>query len=298
MDLSAGSQGQGSAAGSTAAGTPTQPSGNQQHQHGQSQHPGSSGGGDAAAMFAAMRAEIDELKKGHGQSSREAREARQALDRIRKAASGEDDGEGEENENQAPAWFDGVLTEILEAERRGVKLPISSQLAVELHKTQSELAQAIKALKQVQGKADQLGDPETTVNNRAYDQMDEYVGETLENVFGGDYPPSVGKAVTGDVIRFLKELQQEAPQKWHEIRRNRTAQRKIVQHFVNEHIPMHLRKLHSQVREANEPFSHGDAREALREAMALKPEDRAKVMPIVRQRFWETMMQDMGRRRG
>jgi hypothetical protein len=237
-------------------------------------------------MLAAMQAEMGNLRQTSQRAQGEAAQSKKLLSKLQSALS-DDDGKG--GKEPEPAWFDDVLGEILEARQQGVNLPITSKLAVELHKSQQEQARLIAMVEQLKGGVDVLQNPDYAVDTRAYDNMDSMIGESLRHVWGGEYPPGMGKAVTSSLVNWLKELRTEAPEKWTEVRRDTNMQRKIVQHYVNQHIPAHLREMQKNIVENAKPFTHQDALEAYQEAQTLPPEQRAKVMPIVRQKIWETM---------
>jgi hypothetical protein len=99
----------------------------------------------------------------------------------------------------------------------------------------------------------------------------------------------MAESVSKSLVGWLRDLKAESPEQWKELRRNADGQRKIVQHFINKHIPASLRKMQSNMVEQAKPFTHEDALEAYQEAMQLPPEQRAKVMPMVRNKIWETM---------
>lgn len=240
-------------------------------------------GGDVHEMLAAMQAEMSNLKGAASKAQGESAHARKTLERLQKALG------GEESQEEQPQWFDNVLGELLEARQRGMDMPITSQLAVELHKSQQRQAELEKQLERLQGKTEYLADPDTQVDVRAYDQMDSFLGESLENVFGGEYPPGMADSVSKSIVTWLKQLKTESPEEWRELRRNPQNQRKVVQHFVDKHIPAHLRKMQANLIEQQQPFTHEDALEAYQEAMQLPAEQRAKVMPMVRSKIWETM---------
>lgn len=256
-----------------------------------SSSPTTQGTPDVHQMLQSMQGELAALRKSSSSGQAAARAAQERLERVR-AAFDDSQGEPEAEEGGGDeAWFNEILDGLLDARQRGVEMPLTSRLAVELKKRQDENAALRKQLNDIAKKTDHLADPELSVDRVAYAQMDGMIGDSLGHVFGNDYPPTIGKAVTTAVVNFLGELKREAPDEWKEIRRDSQSQRKIVQHFVNEHIPARLRELNRNVTEAQRPFTHRDAREALLEAKRLPMDQRQKVMPHVREKFWETMFE-------
>ena len=113
---------QGSFNGSSGAGS-TPAAGNSQSTSTQSQTQGSqqrsssptTSGGDVHEMLASMQAEMSNLKGSTARAQGESAKARQTIEKLQKAFS------GDEGKEEQPEWFDNVLGELIDDDLLAVR---------------------------------------------------------------------------------------------------------------------------------------------------------------------------------
>jgi hypothetical protein len=281
-----------SSAGNTSSasqGTPSSPAG----QHGAHQATGgvpSGGAGfDIDSIISPLREEIGSLKKGYHTAHSEAREANERMAKVAKLLAGEDGDSGEgEGEGEGDGWYDSVLSELIAAKAKGIEMPLTGRLAAELQRTQSETKELKAQLRKAMGALQQVSDPQRAQDHAAYAQMDSMLMQEAQSVWGADVSEHQVRALSTQITEFLRQVQREAPEKWHQIRHNPRSQQKIIRHFVSESIPKQHRNLMQEVREAQQPLTRQDIMEAIQEAQQIKnPDQRAKVIEVARRRLLE-----------
>lgn len=262
--------------------------------------PSGGAGFDMDAILNPMREELGSLKKGYHSAQNEARSANERLSKVAKLLSGEgedgdEDGEGGE---EGEGWYDSVISELIAAKAKGIEMPLTGRLAAELQRTQSETktlrAELNKALKALQ----QVSDPNRAQDQAAYAQMDSFLVQEAQKVWGDEVSPHQIRGIASQITEFLQQVQKESKEKWAQIRHNPRSQQRIVQHFINASIPPQHRNLMQEVRESQQPLTRQDIMEAIEEAKAIKdPNTRAKVMEVARRRLLEqSFVQGRGRR--
>jgi hypothetical protein len=254
----------------------------------------SSGGFDLESIINPMREELSSLKTTTERAVSGSQKAQQRLDAVTRALSG-DEGNADEAD-ESDGWYDTVLSELIAAKAKGFEMPITGRMAQVLQATQEEQKRLKAELKKAQAIIEKTADPYTQQDNNAYAQMDSMLVQEVQKVWGDDANQNQFRAVAGEVTAFIKQVKDQQPEKWAQIRHNPRMQQRIVSHFVNQSIPPAHRNLMQETQEAAQPITRADIVAALEEAKTIKdPAQRAKVVEICRQRLFETMANSRAR---
>lgn len=192
---------------------------------------------------------------------------------------------------QLEAEMDEYLSAAIEAERQGRPIPLTVNSAIKSLQHQiryaKENSEMRKKLEALEGKLDQSSHPELGLDRQAYSNIDTQIESALSQIYGND--PDVVDAqfdvVSKRVAREVTELQKEDPVAWRRIRKNPDAQRKLVNHFVQQHIPPRARQVLEEDHIRRTPMSADDLLQAFREAKEKAPTDpvAAKELSKIRQ---------------
>lgn len=215
----------------------------------------------------------------------------------------------QQDHDPVPGWqqqLDYYLSQAIEAEKAGRPLPLTTNLAVshfqsqiENHQRQTELMRTIDELKnQVQA----ANDPSRALDNQAYANIDTSIMKGLSQFYGDD--PTMDRvkgaqfrAVSGLIVDEIKNLRQENPRAWDQVRRDPGAQQRMVNHFLMQYQPPRVRQMIETQRMQDTPMNNEDLVHAFREANQIEdPHTRAKVQTQIRQQILKRAVQgDAGR---
>lgn len=219
--------------------------------------------------------QIHEVKSGAKQSSEE-------LDRIRRAISGREEEPVDQYQAQIQALeleMDQYLEAAIEAERKGSPIPLTVNSAISNLKHQIRYVKDQQAWaaerEEMKAKIKELSNPSARIDEAAYNNMDSLIQSSLQQIFGNDQETIDVQfdAVSKHLIREIKDLRKNDPETWDRIRRDRNAQVKMVNHFVQKNIPPRARQLVEEDRIKRTPLSEGELLSAFREAKELYKKD-------------------------
>ena len=198
--------------------------------------------------------------------------------------------------------LDHYLQAAVQAEREGRPMPLTANLAAEFYEHATEVEQLksrweaeIAALKQQVQKA---SDPSEAINLQAYTNMDSHLQNALNTIYGpgaeyADQKEAQFEALGKVIGKEIRELAQEDPQAWDNIRRSPAKQQKLVMHFVEQSLPPRARQILAQEQLMNEPTSMDELIQAFNEASAIQDDrERAQVKGMIRR---EILAMKMGR---
>ncbi len=236
------------------------------------------------------RAQTSKLASAFDSHRKETGEDRDLLKRIKEAVAPPKE-EAADPISDLEGQMDYYLEQAMEAKQRGQAIPLTTNLAIRFFqsqieniKTQELLRNEIKALR---GGVDHANDPQTPVNNMAYSQMETFLQQSLDNLYGADEKQlgtkrRIYQAVTSSLVQDLKQLQQQAPAQWDMLRRNPMKLQKVVNQALRDIVPPRAMHLIEQETLQNTPLSEGELWAAFREAKELMAKDPKKSIELQR----------------
>lgn len=213
---------------------------------------------ETRANLKKVTSEFDNFKK-------ESSADRKVLERLKGAFSEGDAKGGETDPTEALRAEYAEIQQILS--ENGGKLPLTERIAKRLYESQIQQQQVIAELRsqieKLQHGVDQASDPSAPVNNLAYSQMENFLQQSLDQMYGNG--PKTEKArgqvydvVTSSLVRDLKELQKVAPARWEAMRRNPGELQKVVQAALRNIVPPKAMELIEQDTLKNTEMSIGE----------------------------------------
>ncbi len=176
------------------------------------------------------------------------------------------------------AKYDAFLDKAMELKSQGQRLPVTEQIAMDFYQSQIESLKTIEALKtqiaDLKGGVDRANDPEAPVNNIAYTQMDTFLQQSIDNLYGTDPKQLPAKrrvyqAVTEQLSDELKGLQKSAPGQWDMLRRNPMKLQQVVNDVLRTIVPPKAMAMIEQEELENTPQTAGQLWATFREAQKL-----------------------------
>ncbi len=240
------------------------------------------------------RQESSRLRSSFDSHSQEFNKTKETLDRVRQAFVPEERNAAPDPVADLEQQMDYYLEQAMEAKSRGQAIPLTTNLAlrffqaqIENHKTQQKLLQQIDDLK---GGVDQANDPQKSVNDFAYAQMENQIQNQLDSLYGTDPRQQGVKAnVYQGVVRALQadlmELQEKAPHIWDKVRRNQQQLAQIVQRAVQGIVPPRAMELIQNEHLQNTPMKEGELWAAWHQAKArtdIPPREKQELLESIR----------------
>lgn len=280
-----------------------------------------SGGGDLnfQDLFESTQKELQSTKAESQQMQQrlklvgdESKKTGETLERIKAALMGnqlqETEKSGVETEIESlQQQMDYYIQQAIEAERKGSPIPLTANLAVQSLKHRIEYLQERethkKEMAELKRQLREQGDPARGVDQIAYSNIDSHLSSVLATIYGPDEDTSVQReAISKLIVNELKDLQKTEPQAWDRIRRDQTAQKKLVNHFAEKIIPPKARQILQTDEIRRTPIGTPELINAWREAkeLAAKGDPQAKqyaeqIRSQILQRMAEKSMPGMGR---
>lgn len=204
--------------------------------------------------------------------------------------------------------LDSLLEWGLARERAGESAPVTIQIGSDLYNALIEqqdinekLLQRVKALEE---KQQVMADPRHQINQHAYANMEMFVQQGIDGIYGhGDHVQVQKqyqyKAISAQIVDEIKKLQKTQPEVWNQISRDREKQRRMVSWFVEQNMPPAARRMVEKQRIMEEPQNVDSLMEAFREAKEQYANDPATLrtlLPRIRAEINAKLMED--RRRG
>ncbi len=174
--------------------------------------------------------------------------------------------------------YDSFLDQAMELKSRGQQIPMTTQIALNFYQSQIENLKTIAELKKqigdLKGGVDRANDPEAPVNNMAYTQMDTFLQQSLDQLYGTDQKQTAVKrqmynSVSDTLAGELKRLQQQAPGEWDMLRRNPGKLQSKVNEVLRSIVPPKAMAMLEQEELEATPLTAGELWGAFREAQTL-----------------------------
>lgn len=200
-----------------------------------------------------------QLQQMH-QDSLEAKETAKAATQKLEALSQVFNGT-KEQEIDPEEWSNDILKDLMEAEKQGQKLPVSSKMFKQLYNISKESLESTKMLKELREQVKSLSNPVTMVDRNTYAVIDEKIHTSLEALYG-DSNPVVADAIRAEMVETIKLIQREEPAKWEQIRRNPKFIENLVNHTVKQIMPPEYTKRMAEEEESNKPVTAETIRQA------------------------------------
>jgi hypothetical protein len=273
------------------------------------QYPGAGRGGQAAthfggadtpdfnAMLEALQSERESESREWGQrySQLESQHQRtsQTLDKIRQVFAPNEGDAPSHTEQRIAQWesqLDHYMQAAIDAERRGQPIPLTTNLAIQLFQGKIEQEREretfAQELRELRRGLDQAKNPDTQVDNLAYQNLDTNVLQAMDILYGkspSDVKSYQFQAVTKALGAEIKDLKRNDPELWAEIRRDPSRQKRMVEHFVKQTIPPKAREILLEDQIRREPMTTDELFSAFREADAIDdPKERQRIKSAIR----------------
>lgn len=247
------------------------------------------GGGLPDGFFDAVSSEVIEARK-------EASEAKAITGKLKEVFS-------EKKESNPLGWYDDVLDSLLEAEKNNRSMPMTAKLAAVLAETQKGLLELREETKRKDEIIKKLQNPVSSANNRAFAAMDDHITTMLTELYD-EVPPAFHDAVASQLEGIIRDLMQNAPDKWEKIRRSDTYQKRLVAHCVEQLVPPKAKSRIMEQHEEQRPTTEQDFIQAEQELLQMEQLVKQGLVPAnefkravqgFREAFWEWKVNGPGK---
>lgn len=247
----------------------------------------SSGKEGAGAPNFDPQAALSELRRARGETQKlatafdshkkEVSSDRELLQRLRTALSPEETPKGKDPIAHMEGELDTFLEQAMALKQRGQEIPMTTQLALNFYQGRIEDLKTIAELKKqvvdLKGGVDRANDPEAPVNNIAYTQMDTFLQQSLDQLYGTDPKQTPVKrqmynSVSATLADELKAIQKADPGRWDMLRRNPGQLQSKVNEVLRSIVPPKAMQMLEQEELENTPMSMGELWGAFNEARA------------------------------
>jgi hypothetical protein len=227
---------------------------------------------------------LSELKRARGETvklatafdshKKEVAGDRELLQRLRTALNPEAP-KGVDPVEHIQGEFDRFLEQAMELKQKGQQIPMTTQIALNFYQSQIENLKTIAELKkqvgELKGGVDRANHPDAPVNNIAYTQMDTFLQQSLDQLYGTAPAQTAVKrqmynSVSETLAGHLKELQQKAPGEWDQLRRNPGKLQSKVNEVLRSIVPPKAMQMLEQEELENTPMTKGELWGAFNEA--------------------------------
>ena len=248
---------------------------------------GLSQGGDIREYLASLE---NETRSARAESA----QAREYFQKMASVFSGEEE---KDDRDPTEVLLDQILEAAYESDKAGQGgMPFTVQLAQHLASSQKQLKALNAKLAEIEGRNRQLASPHHQHDQQAYMAIDNLITDAITDRVGvADV--QMEEAVGKKIVAEIQSLQKEDPDAWNKVRKSPKLQQRLVEHFVEQSIPKHLRALEREAVDMATDITLDEANSAIEEAKMIKdPTLRAKAIEIARQAKWEVQFSGRGRR--
>jgi hypothetical protein len=254
-----------------------------------------SGGQSAGAQDQGQQGQVDmtqeqiyALSESLQQQAGQNQALQSTIDRMRSALMG-DEGKPENDGEPDLSWYDDVLKVAFEAEKAGRGMPVTVDLATRVKAQVQENAQLRKTVQQLEQKVKTIANPEVLHNQRVYENIDNHIRGTIEQLYG-EIDPQFEMFVSSKLAQTIKEVQKSQPEAWQKIRSSDAMQKKMVAEVVKSAVPKSVREKLRDDYLQNSEMTREELAEAYAQAEHIEDQNvRAKVKAEARQRYFETL---------
>lgn len=259
---------------------------------------------DATELFnqiASQNQQLEQNKQELSTANKRSGEALSTLERL-KAALGGEDKKGPTDDELDEQHLDFILSEMLEAEKRGIKMPITSSIAPKLIETRKQMRKTAEAqnaaIAALTKQVETLTNPQARTDQATYSSMDNMLQGMVEQVYGGANPGQ-HHAIATAINQEINRLQKDDPESWAKVKRSPNFQKSMVNHFVQQAIPPRAREILHNEQIKNEPITTDEILSAIEEARntITDPAKMAATVQTLREAYWEAKYLQPGKRR-
>lgn len=251
----------------------------------------------------------EEFSQELGKRDAELGKTKSTIDKLRQALM---DGDGEQRHSdpidteiaETEAELDRIIGIALESEKRGKPIPLTANTAIKSLQFKIKTLQDKKAssaeLAELKAKVAQLSNPEVQIDQQAFSNLDQVLMHQLSSIYGpNENVENIFDAVSKDIVSEIRDLKKNDPKMWQRIARDKTAQTKMVAHFVKRAIPPRARELLEEDQIRRTPLSMDELQAAFQEAKSAwmqeknprKVEEMKGHMSKIRQQILSRMME-------
>lgn len=228
-----------------------------------------------------------ELEKLRGKADADGK----VLERLRSAFDPEST-KGPSQKEQLESEMDEVINAAYAADKAGKSIPLTTKAYLHALQNRIDLLNFMEEMrgttKDIGAKAEAANDPQTTVNRGAYARLDASIQRGLDQLYGMDDSSAptkshLFKAVTGQVIDYIKKLQKAKPEVWDRIRRDPGELDRMALHYLKQTLPPQAVRMMEQQNLQNTPMTEGELMRAFQEAEEIQdPKQRRSVRDRIR----------------
>lgn len=263
---------------------------------------------DYKSEFTRTRKDLDDTRAGMEGLTRKTQEQEKTLGKLREAFDPNAGEQGGDPIEAIDAEMDSIINAAYEADKAGRPIPMTAKAylaALQTRKDHLEFQKEIREeLKKIGGQAQQANDPQMTVNRQAYSNIDSFVQQGLDQIYGLDESYlGVKKEQFGSLTRQMsatvREMQAKNPGAWDRMRRDPQLQRQFVNQYLRQNLPPRAVEILERENLQNTPMSQQELFKAFDEAKAIKdPKARAELRTKIRQDILSHMGPQDRRARG
>lgn len=257
-----------------------------------------------------LKSTFDRQSQDWQKKEQEYAKSQETLDRMRKALTGEEAQPLEPHQQRIKHWeglMDEYVDQAIQLEKKGQSIPLTTKLALESFqsniKFENEIAELKKIVAELKGGVDKATDSQQFSNKAAYSQMENFIEQSLDQLYGMA-PEQLGtkRSTYQTVVNLLNaemsELQSKAPGEWVKKRNNPQALYEMVKNAIHKLVPPRAMQMIEQQDLQNTPMKEGELWAAFREAKNIKdPAERTRVQRMIRQDLLELSINKKRRRR-
>ncbi len=253
---------------------------------GSSGNSGAAAGGEGGTAFD-PKAAIAEIRRARGETQKlqtafdsyrqETAPDRETMSRLKQAISPQAQA-APDPIAALEREMDSFLDEAMALKARGQDIPLTSKIAMSHYQSQIENLKVIETLKkelaELKSGVQAANNPDAPVDNLAYAQMNTFLEQSLDNLYGTDPKQTPAKKrVYGTVVQALSEdlkaLQKENPGQWQMLRRNPMKMQQVVNDVLRTIVPPKAMQMIEQQELEATPMTKGELWGAFNEARAL-----------------------------
>lgn len=246
-------------------------------------------------QLAAQEGSIAKLHQELERTKSQAEGDSKVLARLREALTGGDEAakKGEDPTKIWEAQLDHYLAEAVQAEKQGAGIPLTTNLAVHLFQNliqhHNEKQEWQKRLDSLEAMVRQQADPQTLVNRQAFGQLDGFVRNGIDQLYGQGEQNLEQKAALFDAVgrQISAEIQgmsQKDPSKWDAIRRNPNLLQQMANRHLKSLVPPAAMRMIEEQQLKDTPMQLSELWQAFREAAQIQdPVKRQELQTAIRQ---------------
>ena len=242
----------------------------------------------ASDYLSELKGKVDSLESERGELKGAVERSSKMVERLSSAFKDEQGDDEGDDDSRDQKILDMFLDAALEDQKAGGKgMPLTTKLAMETVGLKKQLREMQAMIKDLGAKQQITSSPDYKYDQDAFAHVDMQVQQAIESIYGS-VDNNLFEAVSKDISKEIKNLKENKPQVWEQIRRNPEYLRRMSLHFVEQKIPPRAREMLNAEKERNTPMTMKELDQAFKEADAIKdPRARAEIRASIRQKKLE-----------